>query len=200
MSVWCPAADGQPSRNDPVCSAAPRTRARDRHGLRVPSPIRSFCQQLGEPAGQALQQWPGHPAAAAGSAPPRARAAADSADPPSSVSLFSRKPVDSEHLVSRRAYRADRKSLMDLVFSAKNSGISNCAAGKLAQAINDNPLKMMDVGSLSGDPTPGSNFAALRALAQRGSWQNSVLSKNPYPLRNRGEGLGVRELETYPCA
>jgi hypothetical protein len=73
-------------------------------------------------------------------------------------------------------------SLMNLVFSAKNSGFSNPCGGKFAQAANDNPLKMMDVGSLSGDPTPGSNFAALRVLEPIGCAQEADGSKNPLPL------------------
>jgi hypothetical protein len=90
-----------------------------------------------------------------------------------------RKPIEIRHLVSRRAYPADHKSLMNLAFSVKNSGFSNPRDGKFAQAANDNPLKMMDVGSLSGDPTPGSNFATLRALEPVGYPQAGRLRKNP---------------------
>jgi hypothetical protein len=57
--------------------------------------------------------------------------------------------------VSRRTYRADYKSLINLEFSAKNSGFSIPCGGKFARAAIGDPLKMMDVGSLSGDPTPG---------------------------------------------
>ena len=49
-------------------------------------------------------------------------------------------------------------SLMNLMFSAKNSGFFNPFDGKFAQATDDNPLKMMDVGPLSGDPTPRFEF------------------------------------------
>ena len=57
--------------------------------------------------------------------------------PRSTTSWDLRKSV----LVSCRAYPADHKSLMNLAFSAKNSGFSNPCGGKFAQAANDNPLK-----------------------------------------------------------
>jgi len=59
---------------------------------------------------------------------------------------------------------------MNLAFSAKNNRFSNPCGRKFAQAANDNPLKMMDVGSLSANGIPGSKFAALRALAGGGCW------------------------------
>jgi len=68
---------------------------------------------------------------------------------------------------------------MNLAFSAKNGGFSSPCGGKFAQAADDNPLKMMDVGSLSGDPTPGSNFATLRALGPVGCWREPSDSENP---------------------
>jgi hypothetical protein len=71
---------------------------------------------------------------------------------------------------------------MNLAFSVKNSRFSNPRDRKFAQAANDNPLKMMDVGSLSGDPTPGSNFAALRALGPVGCWRVPAGFRNPPPV------------------
>jgi hypothetical protein len=60
--------------------------------------------------------------------------------------------------VSHRAYLADHKCLANLAFSAKNSRFSNPWGGKFDQAANDNPLKMMDVGSLSGKQDPRFEF------------------------------------------
>jgi hypothetical protein len=67
-------------------------------------------------------------------------------------------------------------------FSAKNSGFSNPCGGKFDQAAIGNSLKMMDVGSLSGDPTPGSNFATLRALGPVGCWRVPAGFRNPPPV------------------
>ena len=54
--------------------------------------------------------------------------------------VFLRKPIEIRALrVSRWIYAADRMSLMNLVFSAKNSGFSNPFDGKFAQATDDNP-------------------------------------------------------------
>jgi hypothetical protein len=59
--------------------------------------------------------------------------------------------------------------LINWAYSAKNSGFSNPCGGKFAQAANDNPLKIMDAGPLSGTGTPGLNFATLCALGPVGS-------------------------------
>ena len=40
-------------------------------------------------------------------------------------------------------------------FFRQSRGFPDACVGKLGQAAIGNPLKMMDVGSLSGDPTPG---------------------------------------------
>ena len=85
--------------------------------------------------------------------------------------------------MSRRANPVDHKSLRNLAFSAKNSRFSNPCDGKFAQAAIGNPLKTMDVDALSGDPTPGSNFATLPALG-------------PLRLRDR---RGFVEKPPTPC-
>ena len=85
--------------------------------------------------------------------------------------------------MSRRANPVDHKSLRNLAFSAKNSRFSNPCDGKFAQAAIGNPLKTVDVGALSGDPTPGSNFAALRALDVAVARSRRRRRETPYPLR-----------------
>jgi hypothetical protein len=62
----------------------------------------------------------------------------------------------------------DNKPLIDVGFSGRKGVFQICASGKFAEPAIGNPLKMMDVGSLSINTIPNSNFAALRALAQRG--------------------------------
>jgi hypothetical protein len=74
--------------------------------------------------------------------------------------------------------------LTNLAFSAKNSGFSDPRGGKFDQAANDNPLKMMNVGSLSGKQDPRFEF---RGFARVGPLRLAAASggfRIPPPLRS----------------
>ena len=109
------------------------------------------------------------------------------------------KILNSAHLESRsRLHLAGDKSLMDLAYQATAGSFPHLCVGKFAQAAIGNPLKMIDVGSPPGALTPGSNFAALRALARCGCGREGALRENPPPLSGapaasrRGRSRGRR--------
>jgi len=93
-------------------------------------------------------------------------------------SFFCANLLKSEHLVRRRATRGPQVFDLFGIFGQKQR-ISNPCGRKFAQFANDNPFKMMDVGSLSGNGSPSSNFAALRALRPVGCWREPGDSENP---------------------
>ena len=99
------------------------------------------------------------------------------------------KILNSAHLESRsRLHLAGDKSLIDLAYQATAGSFPHLCVGKFAQAAIGNALKMIDVGSPPGALTPGSNFAALRAMAGCGCGRRGrVVGK---PASPRGEASG----------